>query len=129
AQPPWWRSLATSPVAHRVLARVFSRTAAIACLQMATRAAEREHDVHIAHRGAYHLFRLPAGHEAIIFEALQREPLRNSLVELIALEDRDARLSILSNLARGETAVAGNGPIGCGMVSDLQEADLLPRIV
>jgi len=122
ASPPWWRTEATSPVAQRVLQRLFPRTALAASLETAGRAAAREHDARIGRSGAYHLFRLPAADEVAIHELLRSRGTDELLQPLAALSDA-ARLDALDALADGAGADSMPGPVQCGSVDDVRRGD------
>lgn len=117
--PPWWRSQATSPVGMRMLERLFPRTSITAVLETASRAASLEHDARIGRIGTYHLFRLPVAEEVAVRDFLCTVAGRRSLEHLVRLENADARLEALAELAGDEPAPGSRGPVQCGSVAAL----------
>jgi hypothetical protein len=128
ASPPWWRTEVMSAASMRIMARLFPRTYIAASLETAGRAAAIEHDARIGRIGAYHLFRLPTAEEMVILEWLRRPEAGVLLSALAEISSREERLSRLGEVAGEDTAAATQGPVQCGVVTDLQRGVALQRI-
>jgi hypothetical protein len=124
ADPPWWRSQATSEVGLRFLQRLFPRTAALAALETAGRAASIIHDQSLARIGHYHLFRLPIAAELALHDWLRSAQGEQLMRHLLSI-DRSQLLDQLAALAGDETVSQASGPIRVGLISELHR----PRTV
>lgn len=126
AEPSWWRSQATTQVHGRWLERLFPRTALSAALEIASRAAQIEHDTHIGRMGVYHLFRLPGPSEADLMQTLRSGAV--DLQSTAKLKSFEERISALSELAGVEQEPATPGPVSCGDVDTLLRGRALQRV-
>ena len=127
-QPAWWRSEATSAVGQRFLLRLFPRTALLAGLETASRAAAIEHDNHIGRVGAYHLFRLPIAEETSMLGVLRTAEAEQILQTVAASGTAEARLEALRALAGTEIATDAQGPVHCGTTAGLRRGKTLARL-
>lgn len=125
--PPWWRSQATTAAGVRFLERLYPRTAVMASLEAASRAACLVHDGPLARVGHYHLFRLPVADELAIREWLWQpagiEGLRR-LADLPAPE----RLDALADLAGREAPTGTGGPVNCGVAAAIRREGTIEKI-
>lgn len=127
AAPPWWRSQAATPAGIRFLERLYPRTALVASLETAGRAACLVHDASLARVGHYHLFRLSLSDEAAIREWLRQPPATDAIGRLAGLSFDD-RLRELAALAGGESMAGVQGPVSCGPAEALRRKSTLQRI-
>lgn len=127
ASPPWWRSEATSPASVRILERLYPRTALVASLEIASRAACLVHDAPLARSGQYHLFRLPVADDLAVREWLRQPAGMETLRQLAAVSPKD-RLASLAALAGSEAAPNGQGPINCGPITALHRKGTIQKI-
>jgi hypothetical protein len=128
ANPPWWRSQALAPAGRRLAERLYPRTYLAACLDTSGRAAAIEHDNHIGHVTAYHLFRLPADDERALHEAFLAAQGTELLRSLAAIEGVDRQITALADLAAGVSAPGTRGAVRCGSSADLHRDVTIQRM-
>lgn len=127
ANPPWWRSQATAPVSIAILERLYPRTALVASLEIASRAACFVHDAPLARTGQYHLFRLPVADDLAVREWLRQPAGIKTLQQLAAVAPED-RLASLAALADREAAPNGQGPVNCGSITTLHRKGTIQKL-
>ena len=99
----WWPSSFLSRSGEAFLTPVFPKTAALARVDGASRAAQLIHDEYIGTGNVYHLFRLPENLEQAMSEALISDA---TVLDLIASEET-ARAGLKALAAGGNTNGAG----------------------
>lgn len=113
----WWRSQALSEDGVSLLQHIFPRTANSAAVQLAWRAAQREHDRRLGAIGGYHLYRLPTAIEDVIANRVRG-------MDQVQLPDHDAAIQKLTEIAgeRESDDVAAGGPVNCGKFASTDRA-------
>ena len=120
----WWDCRFLSPNGLKFLEINFPRTVLAAGVTSVTAAAGRFHDERIGKKDVFHLFRLPAGLEEAVHNAL---PSGSPTSWTMMLASAETAITQLETMAKG-TIDAPVGPVQVGAVATLTSYDAISEI-
>jgi hypothetical protein len=123
-QSGWWDCQFLSPNGIRFLEINFPRTILASAITSVTAAAMRFHDERIGKKDVFHLFRLPAGLEEAVHNAL---PSGNPGEWTALIHDVESAIEQLKNMHDGAVD-ASVGPVQVGTVGSLMGDDVISVI-